>query len=87
VLAAVLINTLLMTMVFQLFHWTHRKMLVESAGYLALAGYWLSFEYLHLRWDLNWPWLNLGHGFAAYRSGYSGMNTPAFSGDPLGADG
>jgi len=66
VLAAVLINTLLMTMVFQLFHWTHRKMLVESAGYLALAGYWLSFEYLHLRWDLNWPWLNLGHGFAAY---------------------
>jgi apolipoprotein N-acyltransferase len=23
-------------------------------------------EYLHLNWDLNWPWLNLGNGFSSY---------------------
>lgn len=65
-IAAVVLNALFLTVVFQLFHITHRKMISEGAGYIALIGYWLSFEYLHLRWDLNWPWLNLGHGFAAY---------------------
>ena len=64
--AAILLNTLLMSLVFLLFHLTHRRMSGEGAGYLALIGYWLSFEYLHLRWDLNWPWMNLGHGFASY---------------------
>lgn len=65
-IAAILLNTLFMTLVFTLFHVTRRTMLGGNGGYLALIGYWLSFEYLHLRWDLNWPWLNLGHGFAAY---------------------
>jgi apolipoprotein N-acyltransferase len=66
VLAAILINNLLMSFAFQLFHITHRKLPGEGAAYLALIGYWLSYEFLHLRWDLNWPWLNLGNGFAAY---------------------
>jgi len=66
VVAAVLINTLLMSAAFQLFHITRRKIPAGNAGYIAFIGYWLSMEYLHLRWDLNWPWLNLGHGFAAY---------------------
>jgi apolipoprotein N-acyltransferase len=25
---------------------------------------WVSMEYLHLNWDLSWPWLTLGNGFA-----------------------
>ncbi|MBK7028154.1 MAG: apolipoprotein N-acyltransferase [Bacteroidales bacterium] len=66
IVAAVLLNSFLMTGAYQLFHITHRKMLNEGAGYFALIGYWLSIEYLHLRWDLNWPWLNLGNGFAAF---------------------
>ena len=66
VIAAVLINTLLMTTAFCLFHITRRALTGNSTGYVALIGYWLSIEYLHLRWDLNWPWLNLGNGFAAY---------------------
>jgi apolipoprotein N-acyltransferase len=65
-IAAVLLNTLFMSIVFTLFHVTRRNMISGKGGYLALIGYWLSFEYLHLRWDLNWPWLNLGHGFGAY---------------------
>lgn len=66
VIAAVIINTILMSGAFFLFHITHRKMHTESAGYIALIAYWLSYEYLHLRWDLNWPWLNLGNGFASF---------------------
>jgi apolipoprotein N-acyltransferase len=65
-IAAIVLNSLFMSIIFQAFHYTHRKMIGEAAGYLALIGYWLSFEYLHLRWDLNWPWLNFGHVFAAY---------------------
>lgn len=65
-IAAVVLNSLFMTLVFTLFHITRRNMIDGKGSYLALAGYWLSFEFLHLRWDLNWPWLNLGHGFGAY---------------------
>lgn len=25
---------------------------------------WLTFEYLHLNWELSWPWLQLGNAFA-----------------------
>ena len=63
VAAAVLVNTIMMTLVFQLFHYTRFK-LGEIAGYTSLIAFWLGFEYLHLSWDLSWPWLNLGNGFA-----------------------
>lgn len=33
-------------------------------GSLALIAAWMSFEFLHLNWDLSWPWLNLGNGLA-----------------------
>jgi len=65
-IAAVLLNSLFMTIVFTLFHITHRVLIGGNGHFAALAGYWLSFEFLHLRWDLNWPWLNLGHGFSAW---------------------
>jgi apolipoprotein N-acyltransferase len=66
IVAAVLLNGFLMTGAFQLFHITRRKLQGESTGYIAFIGYWLSVEFLHLRWDLNWPWLNLGNGFASF---------------------
>ena len=28
----------------------------------------LAFEYLHLHWQLNWPWLNLGNVFSHYHT-------------------
>ncbi len=64
-LGAVLANTAIMAGVFQLFH-VVRKKLDNIFGYASLLAFWLSFEYLHLDWDLTWPWLNLGNGFAAY---------------------
>lgn len=37
----------------------------EQAGYLAFVSFWMSFEFIHLRWELTWPWLTLGNVFAA----------------------
>ncbi len=63
---AIVLNALFMSIIFQAFHWTRKKLNNPMAGYAALLSYWIAFEYLHLNWDLNWPWLNLGNGFAAY---------------------
>ncbi len=65
-LLAIVLNSLFMAIVFQAFHWTRKKLNNRIAGYIALVSYWIAFEYLHLNWDLNWPWLNLGNGFANY---------------------
>jgi apolipoprotein N-acyltransferase len=65
-LLAIVLNALFMSIVFQAFHWTRKKLNHPVAGYVALLAYWISLEYLHLNWDLNWPWLNLGNGFSAY---------------------
>lgn len=35
------------------------------AGWAAFAAWWMAWEVLHMRWDLQWPWLTLGNGFAA----------------------
>ncbi|PTN10099.1 apolipoprotein N-acyltransferase [Mangrovibacterium marinum] len=32
---------------------------------IALIALWLSFEFLHHRWEIEWPWLCLGNGLAA----------------------
>ncbi len=61
---AIAANSLFMAVVFWAFHRT-RKALPKS-GYLSLIAYWLAFEYLHLSWDLTWPWLTLGNGFAQF---------------------
>jgi apolipoprotein N-acyltransferase len=31
---------------------------------VALGLFWLCFEYIHLNWELSWPWLTLGNVFA-----------------------
>jgi len=65
-IAAIFLNSLFMSMIFTLFHITHRNLKQEILSYIALITYWISFEFVHLHWDLNWPWLNLGNGFAGY---------------------
>jgi apolipoprotein N-acyltransferase len=63
---AIGVNALFMTIIFQLFHFTRRKLKNDLFAYAALVFYWMAFEYLHLNWDLNWPWLNIGNGFSSY---------------------
>ncbi|MBU2651515.1 MAG: apolipoprotein N-acyltransferase [Bacteroidetes bacterium] len=64
--AAVIANALFMAFVFNLYHVSKRYIYRPGKGFFILVFYWLSFEYVHLNWDLNWPWLNLGNGFANY---------------------
>ena len=65
-LIAIGVNALFMSIIFQLFHFTRRKLKNDLSAYAALIFYWMAFEYLHLNWDLNWPWLNIGNGFSSY---------------------
>jgi apolipoprotein N-acyltransferase len=65
-LMAIFINAFFMSAVFQAFHFSKKVLRSSLSGYVALIVYWISFEYLILNWSLNWPWLNLGNGFAAY---------------------
>jgi apolipoprotein N-acyltransferase len=63
-IAAVVLNALLMCLPLMAFRQT-KKRLGNRIGYLSLPVFWIAFEQLHLRWDITWPWLTLGNGFAA----------------------
>ena len=65
-LFAILANSFLMTLPWLVFHWTSRRS--PRVAYLAFAAAWLSFEYGHHNWPLNWPWLTLGNGFMQWPS-------------------
>ncbi|MBO6515177.1 MAG: apolipoprotein N-acyltransferase [Bacteroidia bacterium] len=45
-----------------------KKILGQGRGLLMFIATWLTFEYFHFRWDLNYPWLTLGNGFATSTS-------------------
>ncbi len=64
-IAAVLFNAFLMAIVFQIWHWI-RKYIKSPHSLFTLIFIWIGFEYLHHNWDLNWPWMSLGNGFATY---------------------
>tara|TARA_B100001250_G_scaffold74574_1_gene60940 strand:+ start:11953 stop:13509 length:1557 start_codon:yes stop_codon:yes gene_type:complete len=62
-LAAFVINAFLMATSFWLFH-KIKKISSNRVGYFSFIVLWISMEYLHLNWDLSWPWLTLGNVFA-----------------------
>ena len=62
ILANVL-NALIMTVPW-VGYWKTRRRFGQLAGYVSLVAYWLCFEYIHLNWELSWPWLTLGNVFA-----------------------
>jgi apolipoprotein N-acyltransferase len=64
--AAIMANSLLMCLPWLGFRWV-RQSCGDAIGYLSLATFWLSFEYIHLQnWGLSWPWLTLGNVFATH---------------------
>ncbi len=60
---AIVSNTVLMTIVFTVSHKV-KKRVGEKWGNLIFICFWMTFEFMHLCWDLSWPWLTLGNGFA-----------------------
>ncbi len=60
---AIVANSILMSLIWWLAH-LGRRVFKAGLGYLALVVFWISFEYFHFHWDIEWPWLTLGNGFA-----------------------
>ena len=61
----VIVNSLLMSLVFQLYYW-YKKVRGTYFGLVFFVAIWLSFERFHLNWEFTWPWLNLGNAFSEY---------------------
>jgi apolipoprotein N-acyltransferase len=60
---AIALNPLLMAIPFQLLaRMRHRVPMTWAV--LAWACYWLTFEFLHMNWELSWPWLTLGNALS-----------------------
>ena len=64
----IVLNSLFMTTVFGAYHFVKSRFYGNNKGYYLLIIFVLAFEYLHLHWQLNWPWLNLGNVFSHYHT-------------------
>ena len=64
----IVLNSLFMTTVFWAYHYAKTRLYDNKKGYYILIIFVLAFEYLHLNWQINWPWLNLGNVFSHYHS-------------------
>lgn len=67
-IAMIVLNTFFMTCVFWAYHFVKTRLYDNKKGYYLLIIFVLAFEYLHLNWQLNWPWLNLGNVFSHYHT-------------------
>lgn len=66
-IVANVLNAVFMATVIMLYHHA-RHVLGKRLHWLILVSFWVGFEYLHIHWEISWPWLNLGHSFAQYPS-------------------
>ena len=57
------LGSLLMTIAFWLYY-RLRLITSKAVSYAGLICFWIAYEYLHQTWDLAFPWMNLGNGFA-----------------------
>ncbi len=64
-IAAIIANSLLMCLPW----WGYaicKSKYSKPFSLVALGLFWLGFEYIHLNWELSWPWLTLGNVFAGH---------------------
>lgn len=60
---AIVVNSLLMLIPWALFlFFKNRVSTIQLA--VAFVCFWMSFEFLHHRWELTWPWLTLGNALS-----------------------
>lgn len=59
----IFLNSFLMSLTWWLAHIARRNF-ASNLGYIALVVFWISFEYFHYHWEIEWPWLTLGNGFS-----------------------
>lgn len=58
------LGAFLMTLAFRLFY-ALRKITTRVWSYTGLICFWIAYEFLHQSWDLAFPWMTLGNGFAS----------------------
>ena len=56
---------LLMATAFRGYYQLRKKQTIWIS-FLGLVSFWISYEYLHQSWDLAFPWMTLGNGFANF---------------------
>lgn len=56
---------LLMALAFRCYYQLRKKRDVLTS-FLGLVSFWIGYEYLHQSWDLAFPWITLGNGFANF---------------------
>lgn len=66
-LFASIFNATLMSIVL-IFVYHIKNCFGERQAFIAFPTLWLGFEYLHLNWELTWPWMTLGNLFAEQTS-------------------
>ncbi|AHF16747.1 apolipoprotein N-acyltransferase [Niabella soli] len=64
-IGAFMANSLLMCIPWIAYYFTKNYFNRVVSG-LALIAFWMTYEFIHLNWDLSWPWLSLGNVFAAH---------------------
>lgn len=62
---AIILNASLMSLTLQVGFFIFKHIHPRQSGIFIFPLVWLSFEFLHLRWELTWSWLNLGNVFAS----------------------
>src|SRR5690625_7561513 len=62
--SAILANALIMVLPLLLIRSFFRSGLHPVAAALFSAAAWVTYEFLHHRWDLAWPWLTLGNAWS-----------------------
>lgn len=67
-LGAILVNPLLQSLPVLLFISVKNKV-TPFFGYFILVSAWITFEFLHFRWDLSWSWITVGHALSAFTFG------------------
>lgn len=66
-IAAIAANSMLMCLPWW-GYFTFKNKYNRKVGYASLISFWMLFEYIHLNWQLTWPWLTLGNVFALHPS-------------------
>ena len=79
----IVLNSLFMTTVFWAYHFVKTRLYDNKKGYYILIIFVLAFEYLHLHWQLNWPWLNLGNVFSHYHTWVQWYSVTGIAGGTL----
>lgn len=64
-IAAISANALLMCLPWW-GYFTFKTKYGNKTGFIALISFWMLFEYIHLNWQLTWPWLTIGNVFASH---------------------